>query len=227
MEHLFKKFEYEYIIGEEVGDQGTPHLQGYFEAKGRIRPIEKLKLPFKPHFEVAKGNREQNVKYCRKEGRVHTNMRMPRPLPVITLSGWQLEAAKRLDIEPDNRSVFWYWSKEGARGKSTMARWLVRKNALICSGTPADMKFMIVKYFEREGVYPDDVIFDIPRAKTHLSTKEYTGMEEIKNGVFASTKYECTPVEMPYARMWVFANFPPNAEREDMSADRFQTICVD
>lgn len=230
LEHIFTLLEYSYIIGEEVGASGTPHLQGYFETKDhvRIRPIEKLKLPFKPHFEHAKGTREQNITYCTKDnGKIHTNMRMPRQLPVITLYGWQLDAAERLNTPPDDRSVFWYWSQEGARGKSSMCRWLVRKKALICSGTPADMKYLIAKYYEREGVYPDDVVFDIPRAKAHLTTKEYTGMEEIKNGLFASTKYECTPIEMPYARMWVFANFPPNQGTQFMSEDRFHTVCVD
>lgn len=232
LEQTFILHECLYVMGKEIAPTtGTPHLQSYFETKDpdtRIRPIEKFKLPFFPSFIAASGSRMQNFNYCTKEGRGYfTNMRVPRPLPVIELYGWQNDAAERLETPPDDRSVFWYWSQEGARGKSSMCRWLVRKKALICSGTPADMKYMIVKYLEREGVYPDDVVFDIPRAKTHLTTKEYTGMEEIKNGVFASTKYECTPIEMPYPRMWVFANFPPNQDKENMSTDRFQTVCVD
>lgn len=224
--HVFTQLGYEYIIGEEVGEQGTPHLQGYFESgKTRIRPIEKLKLDFNPHFEKAKGDRASNLTYCRKEGKVHTNMRLPRALPEINLYGWQVMAALRLEVEPNARDIFWYWSTEGAKGKSTMVRWLVRKGAIICSGKASDMKFLIVKYHEKHGVYPDDVVFDVPRSSFQYLS--YTGIEEIKNGVFASTKYECAPVEMPYPRVWVFANYPPNLGDEEMSRDRFQVVNVD
>lgn len=226
LEHIFKSLGYTYIIGEEVGEQGTPHLQGYFETGGaRIRPIEKLKLPFHPHFEKAKGDKAANVTYCSKEGKVHTNMKLPRPLPEISLYGWQVMAALRLETEPNQRDIFWYWSAEGAKGKSTMVRWLVRQGAVICSGKASDMKYLIVKYFEKHGVYPDDVVFDVPRSSFQYLS--YTGIEEIKNGVFASTKYDCETVEMPHPRVWVFANYPPDLNNEDMSADRFRVVCVD
>lgn len=225
--HIFQRLGYEYILGEEVGEQGTPHLQGYFETGGaRIRPIEKLKLDFCPHFEKAKGSKLDNIKYCTKEGgTIHTNMRIPRPLPAISLYGWQEEAARLLETEPNQRDIFWFWSSAGARGKSTMVRWLVRKGAIICSGKASDMKYLIVKYHEKHGVYPDDVVFDVPRSSFQYLS--YTGIEEIKNGVFASTKYECDTVEMPWPRVWVFANYPPDLTNQDMSADRFQVVCVD
>lgn len=208
-----------------MGEQGTPHLQGYFEAENRIRPIEKLKLHFKPHFEKAKGNRGENIAYCAKEGKVHTNMKMPRALPVINLYGWQVMASLRMNVEPDNRSIFWYWSNEGKMGKSTMVRWLVRQGAVICSGKASDMKYLIMKYHEKYGLYPDDVVFDVPRSSFQYLS--YTGIEEIKNGVFASTKYECTCVEMPHPRVWVFANYPPDLHNQDMSRDRFQVEALD
>lgn len=63
-----KAFKFQYLIfGYEVGDEGTPHLQGYFRCENAIR-LETLKnLNSRAHFEVAKGSAEQNIKYCTKQ----------------------------------------------------------------------------------------------------------------------------------------------------------------
>ncbi len=76
---------YWFILGEEVGEQGTPHLQGYIEKKnGRFRPLPKFQVMRNNtqcmHFEKAKGNRTQNYKYCSKDGKFKTNI----PRPVMT-----------------------------------------------------------------------------------------------------------------------------------------------
>jgi len=56
------------IVGKEVGEQGTPHLQGYFYLH-EAKTITALKKPFpRIHFEIAKGNAQQNYDYCSKEG---------------------------------------------------------------------------------------------------------------------------------------------------------------
>mgnify|MGYP002212869428 CR=1 FL=1 len=210
-----------WLAGEEVGASGTKHLQGYVEFPIKVRPAGYKGLPLQIHWEAAKGDRAANVKYCTKDGKVHGNIKVPRPLPVVELYGWQLDAQTQFQQEPDARSIFWWWSKDGSKGKSTFVRWLVRQGALICSGKAADMKYMIVKYHEKKGDYPDCVVFDVPRSMSgYLS---YAGIEEIKNGVFASTKFECEPVEMPYPHVFVMANFAPELDSEmaSMSVDRF------
>lgn len=55
------------LVGKEVGESGTPHLQGYLQFKKRSR-FAKLATDLKGHFEVAKGTLAQNQEYCRKEG---------------------------------------------------------------------------------------------------------------------------------------------------------------
>lgn len=56
------------IIGKEVGDEGTPHLQGYFELKKQSR-FNKVKLiNTKMFFERRKGSQEQAIAYCKKDG---------------------------------------------------------------------------------------------------------------------------------------------------------------
>lgn len=57
------------IVGKEVGESGTPHLQGYVVlAPSRLAAMKKLLE--KAHWEPAKGNTEQNVEYCSKQGDV-------------------------------------------------------------------------------------------------------------------------------------------------------------
>jgi len=55
------------IVGKEVGESGTPHLQGYIHLKERMS-FKKMKDKFPTmHLEKAKGNAEQNKIYCSKE----------------------------------------------------------------------------------------------------------------------------------------------------------------
>lgn len=57
------------IIGDEVGEQGTPHLQGFviFEQPCSITHVKTL-LGNRLHAEKAKGTSKQAATYCKKEG---------------------------------------------------------------------------------------------------------------------------------------------------------------
>lgn len=48
------------IIGKEIGELNTPHLQGYFQCKKRITLKWLKKINNKCHFEIAKGDAAQN-----------------------------------------------------------------------------------------------------------------------------------------------------------------------
>ena len=211
-------------IGKEVGESGTPHLQGWVEFGTKIRPLS-LGLPSQIHWEKMRGTIEDSVTYCSKDGEYYTNVKVQRPLPTIELYGWQLDCKDVAATDPTQRDIHWYWSKDGGRGKSSMVRWLAMEGALVCAGKASDMKYQIIKYKEKNDVFPDIVVFDCPRSmQNYLS---YTGIEEIKNGVFASSKYESDMVIMPWPHVFVFANFPPDLTDKDMSHDRFVVTNVD
>jgi len=57
------------IVGREVGEQGTPHLQGYirFKKSYRFHTIKDRYLP-RCHIEVAAGSPHSNRIYCSKDG---------------------------------------------------------------------------------------------------------------------------------------------------------------
>jgi len=58
-----------FIIGKEVGDGGTPHLQGYirFSRRYYFRSVS-VKLGSRVHVEGARGTARQNREYCSKGG---------------------------------------------------------------------------------------------------------------------------------------------------------------
>ena len=209
------------IIGKEVSESGTPHLQGYIEFKKKCRPLS-LGLSKKIHFEKARGSKEENEAYCSKEENVILKIGFDSELRVISiLKDWQKSVVDLVSEEPDDRSINWYYDYKGGIGKSALVKLLCYKyGAIVCSGKASDMKYMIVKYKEKNGVYPNVVIFDIPRSlKDYVS---YSGIEEIKNGCFASSKYECDMVLMNSPHILCFANEIP--EFEKLSKDRWKVV---
>lgn len=56
------------VVGREVGDSGTPHLQGflYFGANKRLAAVRGVLA--EAHWEVARGSIDQNRVYCTKDG---------------------------------------------------------------------------------------------------------------------------------------------------------------
>lgn len=56
------------IIGKEVGESGTPHLQGFVQFNS-LKTLSGLKkVNGRAHWEATKGSIDQNVAYCSKDG---------------------------------------------------------------------------------------------------------------------------------------------------------------
>lgn len=56
------------VYGLEVGDQGTPHIQGYLEVDKKCAMSPLAFLFPRAHFTKANGTQEQNKTYCLKDG---------------------------------------------------------------------------------------------------------------------------------------------------------------
>ncbi len=89
------------------------------------------------------------------------------------------------------------------------------------SGKAADMK-MAIAGAAKSGIDPRLVIMDVPRSKSGYVS--YTGMEEIKNACFLSSKYEVAQYVGAHPHMLVFANTPP--EWHKMSGDRWKVFRI-
>lgn len=55
------------VVGREVGDGGTPHLQGYVEFENQVSLRRLKKLNKRIHWETRRGTPSQAANYCKKE----------------------------------------------------------------------------------------------------------------------------------------------------------------
>jgi len=57
------------IFGKEIGENGTPHLQGYivFEQEKRLNQLKRL-VGSRYHFEISRGTPTEASEYCKKDG---------------------------------------------------------------------------------------------------------------------------------------------------------------
>lgn len=230
-----------FVAQEEVGENGTPHIQGEMEFIAKCRPIGLL--PKEVHWELKKAKDDWH--YCQKPdtakpgGRVWRH-NVPRPLrPLIRttedrLYGWQLEYAHKFD-EPapdDNRKIHWVWSEAGARGKSTMCRYFIdRENhgTLCVGGEVRDIFSGIADWVKPTKDDDDDpknldlIVINIPRDS--LNRVSFKAIESILDGFFYSGKFKSRMVRFNPPHVIVFANAPPELSR--VSADRWVIKNVD
>ena len=206
-----------YAFQLERGDEGTAHLQGVLCLKSKQRLTWLKKWCDKAHWEKTKRN-EESIKYCqKKEGRIegpwiHNVTNWNRTVQELTdeeLWPWQREVRDIIMKEPDERTIHWFYDHEGGTGKSKLARYLVIKHRALCvAGAAKDMKHVVAKYcLSHAGAGPEIVILDIPRAK--LNKMSYAGIEEVKNGLMCSEKFDSEMVVFNHPHVIIFANEEP------------------
>lgn len=217
------------FFSKEVGKEGTPHLQGYIEFKTKSRPLSVFKDFKGIHWEKARGTRQQNIDYCIKDNLYETAFNrcefffewgLPERLNLIVpTKQWQKDIIKIINGPRDWRQVRWYYDKIGNNQKTAFSKYLaVKHGALVLSGKAADMKYGVVRYMEKhKGNAPKVIIIDVPRVSLEFISIQ--GIEEVKQGLFFSGKYESDMVYYNNPHVFVFANEEPPYEK--MSADRF------
>jgi len=209
-----------YIIGKEVGALGTPHLQGYIEFKSKLRP--KCRFPYDGiHWEKARGSRKDNIEYCSKERNYVTNFKVDKPLLLIRKIDfylWQLQLHMILTKDPDPRKIYWVWDEHGNIGKSAFAKYMCAlHDCIVVGGKTQDIFNGIVNYKKVKEVYPEIIIIDCPRQ--HVNRINYGAIEQVKNGLFFSGKYEAEMLIFNSPHVVVFANSEPDIDQ--YSADRW------
>lgn len=194
------------IVGNETGKSGeTPHLQGFVYFKERIRPIGLL--PKETHWAKARGNDEENYKYCSKEG-TFESWGYPPPIKVLEPVGWQVQLDQELMGEPIKRRINWYWGPANC-GKTEFAKWcVIKRGAIMVGGKSSDMKYAIADWLKKHKETPRLVILDIPFCKQEYIS--YEGLEQVKNMLFFSSKYESSMVCGNPPHVVVLANREPS-----------------
>ena len=223
---------YKYCIGEEVGENGTKHLQGYMEFSSPKTFATLKKLLPKAHIEKAKGTRKQNLTYCKKDGKFLCNFPVPLEEQVlneykdIEWRPWQQEILDLYVQPPNKRHIYWVIDSVGNKGKTFLTRYLVVKHKiLLADGKKADVFHQVAKRLENE----DDqeafrmVILDLPRHNQEFTN--YGLLEQLKNGLVMSGKYEGGTFAFPSPHVIVMSNQEPDYEK--FSLDRWKVINLD
>lgn len=195
------------ICGKEVGEQGTPHLQGYVEFDGAKR-LKGVNALLKAHWERAKGDSDDNEKYCGKDGVWYTKgtpgapgkrndlaavreafkggqgIRQMLESDVVATSAalrFAECAAKYLEAARDwETKVIWLWGPSGA-GKSRRARELLGTRPYTKSGSNS-------KWWDGYDAHEDVIIDDFrdsswPLLDLLAVTDRYEHRVEVKGGM--------------------------------------------
>lgn len=220
-----------YIIGEEIGEGSqTPHLQGYVESKTKIRPIEIYKNK-RIHWEKRKGTKEDNIKYCSKDGKVtkskdivvEPTLEQKKILLGIPtkLYKWQQKVYDMVKCPPEKRVIHWYSDKKGNTGKTMLAHLLVLEfDTLILTGSCGDCLYAATEFVHSHDPFNSKFIFIFHFTRTQEEYVSYQALESIKDGLWFSRKYESKMVQIPSPHVLVFANFEPDITK--LSIDRWR-----
>lgn len=131
-----------------------------------------------------------------------------------------------LKEKPDDRKVYWFWEEDGNVGKSALVKHIYLNNkdhTVIAGGKGNDVRNQInmhVNGNEKKGIAGKDLniaILDISR--TNEDYVSYEVIEQIKNGLLYSGKYEGGICCFNSPHVIIFANFKP--KEETLSADRW------
>lgn len=209
------------IWQKEKGANGTPHIQGAIRFKNSTSfNVVKTHFP-KAHIEVCR-NWAALKKYCQK---VETRDEEPidDPLADKELYDWQKEILEMIKEKADDRTIHWYYDPIGCKGKTTLAKHIcMRGDAIYVTGKAADIKHGVVDWITSRKKL-GTVFIDLTRSVENFVS--YQGIEEIKNGIFFSTKYESKMVIFNCPHVIVFANFAPDESK--LSMDRWRIIKIE
>jgi len=137
-------------------------------------------------------------------------------LEIEALYPYQQLVLDLVEEEPDSRTVNWFYDPVGNHGKTYLSKYLVdAKGAFYTNGGKSvDLAYA----YNGESI----VIFDYVR-----ESEEYVGygvIEQLKNGIAMSTKYESVTKRFQIPHVIVMANFMP--AKGKLSQDRIKLITI-
>lgn len=221
-----------YVFQEEIGEEGTRHLQGYIEFTKKKRFSELKKINNRIHWEKCK-NIEASIKYCQKLETRNGNVYF-KNIEDINISDedkyglikelkiWQQDIVTLIKTEPDGRTINWFYDNKGGKGKSALCKYLyIKHDCLVIQGGKLQDIMNII--FNANMNKYKTVIIDIPRCNG--SKVSYSAIECILNGMITNTKYETGTKIFKPPHVIVFSNDMPNKLK--LSEDRWKITDLD
>lgn len=215
-----------YVFQEETGKNGTRHLQGSISLKIKKRLTELKKIDDRIHWEPTKNVKAADAYACKEETRTGEIYTHEKKIAFKRTKSKFDDIKPRKEImdivleEPDNRTINWIWSKEGKLGKTSTCAYLEHnyENVCIANGKGTDIKNTIISHLENNKL--DILIINVPRSNENYVS--YAAIEEIKDGLIYSGKYEGGFANIEHPHVIVISNFEPRLET--LSEDRWNIV---
>lgn len=204
------------FFNKEVGESGTPHLQGYIELKSKGRPLNIF--PQGAHWAKAKGNRDQNFMYCSKDCADNMPMtfkfgyKSKVPVRIATeLRPFQQSIVDIIEGPVNEGKIIWIYDPIGQCGKTTLLKYLnVTKGIPFAYGGKAgdiiNLAFNNREYLET--AEPAVFIYNFGRDTDNVKIS-YKSMEQISDGCISNTKFEANCFVFNCPHVIVLANCEP------------------
>jgi len=229
-----------YAFKKEKGQEGTHHLQGFFvlNKKKRLTAIKALgDCLNRCHLEICKGSDLDNELYvCKADTSIDCivyqygyikKLNIIQSLKIISeLRPFQKLVLECIDTK-DDRTIHWVYDREGGKGKTSLMKYIdYHKHAICCSGgKDSDIYNLFWNYIEKDKKNVnllnnlDCFVYNVARNHTF---KQYTLLENIKDGFLTNSKYECGTMNFNSPSVVVLANHMPDIEA--MTDDRWNII---
>lgn len=228
MEHLVNC---KMVCSKEVGERGTPHLQGYveFPSARTLSGVKKTIGINKIHLEPSYKGRLANIRYCTKEEDIVRNdfpsiqQYRGQDLPQETcLYPWQ-RSILEIILKPktNNRKILWIYEPSGNTGKSMFGKYLEFHNKDVCYTRISKSADILTSASLEYTTY----YFDFPRVLGPTFCP-FTALECILDGVVDDCKLKKTPRKLRFMPPWVIvvSNFIP--DKKLLSEDRWRIFTI-
>lgn len=223
----------QYLFGEEIGTNGTPHLQGVVKFKN-ARSFKQCRKIFKNNHVEKCNNWNASLNYCSKDGKTYSNIsgkesrneRLLKKFEGVTWRDWQKRLIEEITPTPNDRTVIWVVDKKGNSGKSFLSKYLFLKyNAIIADGKKDNVFNQVKNWIDTHNSSEDPkiVILDVPRHNADYIN--YGVLEQLKNGLIYSGKYEGGACAFESPHVIVFSNDDPDYSK--FTEDRWYVINLD
>lgn len=198
-----------YFQMEEGGTETAYlHYQGVFslKVKHRFGEVKNIIGRDDVHLEKVK-NWEASKKYCQK-----SDSRIGGPWThkstwidtIQHLLPWQQDVEDNIvKTDPDKDLIYWLYDLQGGKGKTSFCKYLaVKHNAMVFNNA----KTADIAYAMPEGTKL--VVFNLSRS-TNIQKFNYGALENLKDGLIFSSKYESGMKIFNVPTVIVFSNEPP------------------
>lgn len=223
-------------IGSEVGEEGTPHLQGYVEFYHKCRPISHG-FTKRIHWgdkngKPCKGSRDANISYIDKpDTKILLSHGLPKPLDLVNEDDffpYQFMIRDILLREPEKRKIYWFYGEKEI-GKTEMLKVFCNPDGVYKAATlpPGPKKHALAQVQKLPLCH--SFVFNLSADESRYQTNEFFAiMESVKDGLFSTSfGIECNGmVVRNTSHIIVCANDPPDFSKSCIDRKRFHVYNI-